>query len=250
MNIVYLSANPKYRAFMERCIEFLEQVYKDEVLADLEFLAYLLTDPVDSVEAGKFGISTFDIGSYYLPKTKRVVVAKTHQDHAVKIFKAAVEEVSHHALYGVHIVERVVEALLKDIPHLRTFATRVSERDVQMVHWFIIEFYTKYVVYNYFIELNDRPTPKPWELKDLREEITGYYKHARMSLDIESDALGVINTIYVEAMIFERSFPNFRKAIHSIFKSVIKRFPVEIYNSNPSRYEILYREQSIPELPL
>jgi hypothetical protein len=260
MITVYLPANPKYRAFMERCIEFLEQVYKDEVLADLELIAYSKYDKRDLEEARKLGIPID--GSHYHIMAKRVVVAENHGARAINVFTIVAEEVSHHALRGAHNVERALGALVRDVPRLRTVIKRrrVDESDRTGLYAYINELYTKYAVYNYFIKLNSKPTLTPGALETLVEYIDAYDEmiHALMILttvlaserDEENIMPSVARIVYDEVVKNRNPLLNFGEAVHTIFTEAIKRFPAEVYKSNPPRYEILFREQRIQELPI
>jgi hypothetical protein len=254
MFIVYLPANPKYRAFMERCIEFLEQVYKDERLADLELVAYSTYDPRDLDEVRKRGI--MEMFSHYKPMVKLVVIAEHHRSEAFKVFVTTAVVVSHHALRGPFNVVRVVEALIKDIPRLRTIPRRITSKDEAELHMYVNGLYTRYAVDNYFIKLNDKPVLMPWDSDALLDHIETHYEKIRM-WDIltgrwkREDAVTVMHRIIYEEVVENRNpLTNFREAIHTIFTEAIKRFPVEVYKSNPPRYEVLYMKQNIQRLPL
>ncbi len=263
MIIEYLPANPKYRAFIERALEFLEQVYKDEVLTDLEFVAYSKYDKRDLEEVRKLGIPID--GSHYHIMTKRVVIAENHGARAIDVFTIVVEEVSHHALRGAHNVERAIEALVKDVPRLRAVIKRrrVDEGDRTGLYAYINELYTKYAVYNYFIRLNNKPTLAPGALETLVEFIDVYDEMINIltslakilsvsasERDEENIMPSAARIMYDEVVKNRNPLLNFGEAIHAIFTEAIKRFPAEVYNSNPSRYKVLYTGQYIQELPL
>jgi hypothetical protein len=250
MIIEYLPTKPKYRAFIQRILEFLEQVYKDKVLADLRFVAYSKSDPLDLHEVRDLPVPPRPY-SHYSALTKRAVVAEHHNGYAVDVFETVVEEVTHHALWGSRNKERVIRALLKDMPRLETPARgleRVRKTDLANLNIYINEFYTKYIVHNYFTKLNDRPVTMPWAREALGHYISAYYKIARRRE--KGIVLDVLSVVYEEVVKNRNPLQNFRETIHAMFTEVIKRFPVEVYKSNPSRYEILYREQRIQELPL
>jgi hypothetical protein len=260
MIIQYLPADPKYRAFVERALEFIEQVYKDGVLADLKFVAYSKYDKRDLEEARKLGIPID--GSHYHIMTARAVIAEDHRARAVNVFTIVAEEVSHHALRGAHNVERALGALAKDVPRLRTAikSRRVDESDRTGLYTYINELYTKYAVHNYFIKLNTEPTLTPEALEALTEFIDAYDEmiHAVMIMATvlaseggEEDIMpDVARIIYEEVAKNRNPLTNFREAIHAMFTEVVKRFPVDVYKSNPPRYMVLYARQHIQELPL
>jgi hypothetical protein len=252
--IVYLPANPKYRAFIERCIEFLEQVYKDEVLADLKLVVYSKYDPRDFDEVRKLGIARRF--THYEPAVRMAVIAGYHRLEAIKIFVAVTEMVTHHALWGPFNVARVVEALIKDIPRLKTIPRRVTSEDEADLRRYINELHTKYVVDNYFIRLNDKPVMMPWDgelLLDLVEALYGVVRIREILVGRrkkEDVMTTMFRVTYEEVVQMRNPLPNFREAIHTIFTEVIKRFPAEVYNSDPSRYGVLYMKQPIQGLPL
>jgi hypothetical protein len=250
MIIEYLPAEPKYRAFIQRALEFLEQVYKDEVLADLRFVAYSKSDPLDLDEVRYLPVPPRPY-THYSIFIKRAVIAEHHNGYAVDVFESVVEEVSHHALWGSYNMERVIRALIKDIPRLEMPARgleKVSETDIANLNFYINEFYTKYVVHNYFMKLNDKPVSMPWAREALGYYVSAYYKIARRRE--KGVVLDILSAVYEEVVKNRNPLQNFRETVHTMFTEVIKKFPVEVYKSNPSRYEILYREQRIQELPI
>jgi hypothetical protein len=252
--IVYLPANPKYRAFVERCIEFLERVYKGEVLADLELIAYSPYDPRDLDEVRRRGIT--ERFSHYKPAAKLLVVAEYHRSEAIRVFVAVAEGVTNHALWGPFNVVRVVQALIKDIPRLKTIPRRVTYKDEAELRIYVNTLYTRYAVENYFVKLNDKPVLMPWDSDALLDYIETHYEEIRVR-DIltgrreREDAVTAMHRIMYEEVVEKRKpLPNFREEVHAIFTEAIKRFPAEVYKSNPTQYEILYREQRIQELPI
>jgi hypothetical protein len=74
MKILYLPSNPKYRAFTERALEFVEQVYRDEVPTDLEFVAYSVADRRDVKEIDKKLEVRIADSHYDATKARAVVV--------------------------------------------------------------------------------------------------------------------------------------------------------------------------------
>jgi hypothetical protein len=263
VTIVYLSANPKYRAFVERCIEFLERVYKDEVLADLELVAYSKYDKRDLEEARRLGIPID--GSHYHIMAKRAVIAENHGARAIDVFTVVVEEVSHHALRGAHNVERAIGALVKDVPRLKTVIkrSRVDESDRTGLYAYINELYSKYAVYNYFVKLYTKPVLTPGTLETLVEFIDVYGEMINIlaslakilnvsasDRDEENVMPSVTRIMYDEVVKNRNPLLNFGEAVHAIFTEVIKRFPAEVYNSDLSRYGVLYMKQPIQGLPL
>jgi hypothetical protein len=254
MIIVYLPADPKFRAFVERTLEFLQHVYKDEVLADLRFVAYSTHDPRDLEEARKRGIT--ERFSHYKPAVRLAVVAEYHRAEAIKVFRATVEEVTHHALWDPFNFVRVVEAMIKDVPRLKTITRRITFKNEADLRVYVTDLYTKYVVYNYFIKLNDEPAVMPWDSETLVDHLEAYYEVVRVREILrggrkrEDPITTIYRVTYEEIMQMRNPLSKFREAVHKIFTEVIKRFPAEVYNSNPSRYEVLYKKQSVRELPL
>jgi hypothetical protein len=153
-------------------------------------------------------------------------------------------------------VVRVVEALIKDIPRFKTIPRRVTSKDETDLRKYINELHTKYVVDNYFIKLNDKPVMMPWDSELLLDLIEALYGVVRIR-DIlvgrrkrEDVVFTMFRVTYEEVVEKRNPLPNFREAVHTIFTEVIKRFPAEVYKSDPSRYGVLYMKQSIQGLPL
>jgi hypothetical protein len=250
MIIEYLPSHPKYRAFVERALEFLQQVYKDQELRDLRFIAYNIQDVREEREVvEKFHVREHIRGPYYDYLTLRAVIVASTLWSANDVFEAVVEEVSHHVLKKENRREVVIRALLRDIPRLRFVGIRrVDTLDRIKVAVFIDELHVQYVVYNYFVELKSEPVTVPRAYKPTR----GYISFVYETVGIREKGLmaDVAKIVYDEVIQKGNSLPNFREAVHSIFTGVVKKLPAEVYNSNPSRYEILYRRQRIDELPL
>jgi hypothetical protein len=251
MIVKYLPANPKYRAFIERCIEFLEQVYKDEVLVDLEFVAYSKFDQEDLKKVREL-VEHIRL-SYYDTERRRAIVAKDLSGYAQYIFETVVEEVTHHVLWNPHYKERVIKSLLKDVPRLNLIPHLVpvrGEQDITVLHVFFNELDTVYIVYNYFLSLKVKPELRPWVL--FQDFIAGFREWHAYFLEKRgaSFATKLADIMYEDVIEKQNPLPNFREAVHKIFTEVIKRFPAEVYNSNPTRYEVLLARQYIRELPL
>jgi hypothetical protein len=236
---------------VERALEFLERVYRDESLSDLELVAFSASDPSDFAEVvfGR-GLAETMSFSYYNVELRRAVVATCRNECiAVETFSEVAEEVTHHVLWGARYKERVIRALVKDVSRLnKVVARRLRKIDAHNLNVFFNELDTQYVVSNYFMERKVKPELMPWHIEVLGETILHYDMLARIWV---GGALADVTWIMYEEVVMKRNpLPNFREAVHKIFTEVIKRFPAEVYNSNPSRYEVLYREQRIHELPL
>jgi hypothetical protein len=258
MKILYLPANPKYRAFIERCIEFIEQVYKDEVLADLNFVALSSADKKDMEEKEKLEkVLKLRIGmlSHYDPEARLAIVDEPYNGVALFVFWATVEEVSHHVFltWEPYHREQVITALLNDIPRLRMVAKRAKQEEVEQVSRLIEELFVKYVIDNYFYKLKDKPVFKPWIRGNFRYVLEWHHseyfwdKIKRRQITIEQE---VAEIIFDEVIVRRNPLPNFREVVHTSFTKVIKKFPVEVYNSNPSRYKVLYKRRNIQRIRL
>ncbi len=254
IRVLYLPRDDKLRTVVRTAIDFVEEVYKDEVLADLKLVVYSKYDPRDFDEVRKLGIAKRF--THYEPAVKMAVIAGYHRLEAIKIFVAVAKMVTNHALWGPFNVVRVVEALIKDIPRLKTIPRRVTSKDEADLRRHINELYTRYVVDNYFIKLNDKPAMMPWDSELLLDLIEALYEVVRIR-DIlvgrrkrEDVVITMFRVTYEEVVEKRNPLPNFREAVHTIFTEAIKRFPAEVYNSDPSRYGVLYMKQSIQGLPL
>jgi hypothetical protein len=250
MKVLYLPSDPKYRAFVERALEFVEQVYKDELLADLEIVAFSPTDPDDFVEVVLVRELAEYINSYYDRELRRAIVAICDGAcHAIDAFDELVEEVTHHVLYDVRFKETVMRALVKDVPRLNEVATRrLRKADRHNLNMFFNELDTGYIVKNYFLELKVRPELMPW-LPEVLGTTIGYYNMVATTL-VEGALADATRIMYEEVVGKRNPLPNFREATHAIFTKAIKRFPAEVYKSNPSKYKIMYTDKHIRELPL
>ena len=248
MIIQYLPADPKYRAFVERALEFIGQVYKDELLADLKFVAFSSSDPDDIVEVLFNRGLTEAMYSHYDTELRQAVVDVCNGECiAIDVFSEVVEEITHHVLWDARYKERVIRALVEDVPRLnKVVAKRLRKTDAHNLKVFFNELDTEYIVSNYFEKRKVKPELTPWEV--LGETIHYYLSLASIWV---GGALTDATRIVYEEVIFKRNpLRKFREAVHEIFVEVAKRFPAEVYNSNPSRYKVLYSNQSIMELPL
>ncbi len=250
IKVLHLPWRTNLRAFVERALEFLQQVYKDEVLEGLQFIAYTFLDEVEEeVVKKKFGVRVGLRAGYYQYTTFKAVVAVSRWWPAIEVFDVIVEEVSHHALRWVHNKKMAIEALLQDIPRLREIdIKRADIKDRARVSTFVEELYVKYIVHDYFLKLKDRPVTEPWAHRPLGGHITSIHEFAvKWEKGI---ILDVVKIVYDEVIQKRNPLPNFRRAVHDIFTGAVKKLPVEVYNSNPSRYEVLYREQLMIDLEL
>ncbi len=250
MIIQYLPADPKLRAFVERALEFVGQVYKDELLVDLKFVAFSSSDPDDVAEVLFNRGLTEALYSHYDTELRRAVVDICGGECiAIDTFSEVVEEVTHHVLWDARYKERVIRALVKDVPQLnKVVAKRLRKVDAHNLKVFFNELDTEYIVNNYFEKCNVKPELMPWHFEVLGETVQIFLPLAEIL--VGGVLADVTRIIYIEAVVKRNPLPNFREAVHAIFTEVIKRFPAEVYNSNPSRYEVLYRRQPIHELPL
>jgi hypothetical protein len=251
MIIKYLPSNPKLRAFVERALEFVQQVYRDRLLARLEFVAFSTQDPRDVEEVKKFKLRYMH--PHYDHKRAMAVVVEDPKSDAFELFTSTVQEVTHHVFHGARSREKAIKALIRDVPTLTTEIPirYLSPHERSGLAWYVEEFYTRYIVYNYFAKLNDKPVPVSLE-PGLLDEYSSFFEYVSLvSIFARQPILTQVTSILKNEMVRKRNpFANFTATIHEMFAGAIKRFPVEVYNSNPSRYEILYRRQRVPELPL
>jgi hypothetical protein len=250
MRILYLPSSPKYRAFVERSLEFVGQVYKDELLADLEFVAFSSSDPDDVAEVlFNRGLTGILYSHYDIELRRAVVVVCRDECIAIDTFSEAVEEITHHVLWDTRYKERVIRALVKDVPQLnKVVAKRLRKVDAHNLKVFFNELDTEYIVSNYFEKRNVKPELMPWHFEVLGETIQNFVPLAEIL--VGGVLADVVQIMYIETVMKRNPLPNFREAVHAIFTEVIKRFPAEVYKSNPSRYEVLYMKQNIQKLPL
>jgi hypothetical protein len=250
MKILYLPSNPKYRAFAERALEFIGQVYKDELLADLELVVFSSSDPDDVVEVLFNRELAGALYSYYDVELRRAVVDICRGECiAIDAFSEMVEEVTHHVLWDARYKERVIRALVKDVPQLnKVVAKRLRKVDAHNLKVFFNEMDTQYIVSNYFVKRNVKPELMPWHFEALGTTMQLFIPFAEI---LVGGVLADVTRIMTVEVVYKRNpLSNFREAVHAIFTEVIKRFPAEVYNSSPSRYKVLYTGQYIQELPL
>jgi hypothetical protein len=128
---------------------------------------------------------------------------------------------------------------------------RLSSFERSGLAWYVEELYTRYIVYNYFAKLNDKPISLSQE-PGLLDEYSPFFEYVSLvSIFTRQPILIQVNSIVEGEMVRKRNpFTNFTATIHEMFTGAIKRLPVEVYNSNPSRYKVLYRRQRVDQLPL
>jgi hypothetical protein len=255
INVLYLPRGDRLRFYVRLALDFVEEVYRDEVLSGLKFVSFDRDDEFD-VEQAKYIADREGFGlepksplfewPHYNDKYRYVWVPISRREKISYTFEVVAHEVTHHAFDKLSAKDRMAlaAALRNDLgvevdEMIRK--RRPPSELVEEVTKTINETVTAYIVDNYFKALEREPktpTTKTY-IQRFAESRHKYYSFIAPP-KYERDVLGII--YYKMAY---NDLPNYRKTIHKVFLKLAKRLPVDVLESNRAKYEILYREEPI-----
>jgi hypothetical protein len=260
INVLYLPRDDRLRTLVRTALDFVEEVYKDEILSDLEFVSFDPDDETDIMQAKhiadregfrrKSKLFVFGLPHYH-HKFMYVWVPISREWNISYLFEIVAHEVTHHAIGKLPAKDRMAlaTALRSDlgVEVDKMIRKRRSPSElVEEVTKAINETVTGYIVDNYFKTLEREPktpTTKTY-IQRFAKTLYEYYGF----IAPPKDEREVLSVIYYKMA--HHDLPNYRRAIHEAFVKLIKRFPVDVLESNPSRYRVLYSNQPVRELPL
>jgi hypothetical protein len=255
INVLYLPRDERLRSLVRLALDFVEEVYRDDVLSGLKFVSFNVGDVFDERQAWHIAKrERFEVAFYpplfYFPHYEHqnmyVWLPVFSEETPSSIFGGTAHEVTHHAISRLSTEDRVIlaEAFASDLGvevdemiKGRNLLPELAQ-DVAMI---IKETVTIYIVDNYFMSLNREPE-KPTHLSGIRKFAESRYGSVvRREPRYRAEILGAIYH-----KMAHRDLSNYRRAIHEMFTKLIKRFPADVLESNKAKYEILYREEPIP----
>jgi hypothetical protein len=269
--LVITVSDPDLRGFAETALEFVWAVYKDEVLADLGYVfvtsAYSEGDARRMVEEAKRGLPEEALasvrfvaeryvagnGAYYRRQPKYVAIAMAKDMYS---FLTLSHEIAHHAFYADTM--ELTRALRMDVPELDELVMRAlmtseeaEKKAVDLAGWvifFVDEYVAEYVAVNYFQYLHTGPDTDPRDFAEYLalNPITVAYGNLARALDKleELERYAELRDLAraIARKLEEGELHGFVKAIHTFMSRKVKRWPRDVYLSNPSRYGVLCEE--------
>jgi hypothetical protein len=251
INVLYLPRDERLRTIVRTALDFVEEVYKDEILSDLRFVSFNPDDRLFDVkqvehiaerEGFELDPMSFDFyGSHYNHKKVYAWVPVSRESKIPDIFDDIAHEVTHHVLHKLPIEDRTVltvalrndlgmevNEMIRRLP--RSLLFELAEEIVKIVN----ETVTIYIVYNYFKALEREPkTPTP--LSNIRH----FIRTRSIDLIIRPvHEAEIMSRIY--AIMASDDLPNYRRVIHRMFMKLIKKLPVDVFESNRAKYGVLY----------
>jgi hypothetical protein len=269
INALYLPRDERLRTIVRTALDFVEEVYRDEFLSDLKFVSFNMFDYADQELAKTVAVAEgFDYEvvhrrcryrpwppSFFRPHyitTKRYVWVPVYVlDTVFNIFYTVVHEVIHHVFYKLPEEDRndVIYNLRRDLgvdvdEMIRMHG--VSAKWVKQAREIVDEAIALYIADNYFVNLEREPrTPThqtrikiyaEWQLTNL------VFRPPR-----SRDFFEALSMAYLK--LAHQDLAGFRGAVHGAFAKTIKRFPVDVLESNRAKYEILYSGEPASQWP-
>jgi hypothetical protein len=262
IRVLCLPRDERLRAAVSTAIDFVEEVYRDEILSDLRLMSFDMFDPVDLELAKAIAVAEgFDyevvhrrcrhkwtpsfFHPHYNPVQKYVWAPVSALEKTSYIFYVLVHEVIHHVFYKLPEGDRsaVITALRSDLGAdvdeiVRRYG--VSLKWVKEVRGIVDEVVTLYVADNYFVKLEREPRT-PTHHTDIKKYAEGKLVNLVFRPPRTRDFFEELSTVYLK--LAHQDLANFRRAMHEAFVKTIKRFPVDILESNRAKYGILYRSE-------
>jgi hypothetical protein len=269
---------PELRRFAQLMIEFVERVFKDDVLADLDYVVLFSTHMDDRWEAYRMAkrtelaetpligllkeLAKFPItakGIYYGERGCRTVICMISGE--ADDTYALAHEMAHHALFDHK--HRLVRSFRRDLPEVDELVSKAVYLRSEYIDGMVRaadELAVNYVVFNHFYCMNTRPATS---LGQLLSEVGVARYHVddviHMLEDWASDVRGLAEKyramplVAIEYRNYLKliegairrvksltDLPNLIKTSHSVFAGSVKRWPKDVYLSDPERYGALF----------
>jgi hypothetical protein len=273
-------SDPELRRFAETALEFIKYVYRDEVLADLDFVfvsstkrrdldrmweeAKRLLPPkevslaIEGVEdVVLFGVGG-PMGVCHTDRPKVIAVAL--ERGRCEDFYVLAHEFAHHVA-DTYMSELCVALSRDDVPAIGYLAELLSKTEEEELLKFagevvraVQEYAPDYVVCNYFLLMNTSLVMDWGRLRDVDPfddtiRRVGWYltrahlnlKEALMSKKAPADVVREVDRLGREMLkaAEEFRFPSLDSALHSAVSSKVRRWPKDVYLSDPDRYRPL-----------
>ncbi len=264
VNVLYLPRDERLRTIVRTALDFIEEVYKDEIISDLGLVSF---DPRDShdVESVK-QIAVREGFAEEVERRKKRVVEPTevffypHYNGARKAIWIPVpkdwdaplvlynmaHEVTHHAILKIPTQELYALAVIfAEESRVYDLIARYWTAPVAKLEDLAVDFVaifsevaTEYIANNYFLGLRREPamTVPQANMRQLsRHAHLFMYLFKRRRLVQEAT---IINRLFQNLAFAD--MPRFRSELHKHFIKLIKKFPVDVLESNRAKYGILY----------
>jgi hypothetical protein len=271
INVLYLPRDDRLRMIVRIAIDFVEEVYRDDVISGLRFVVFDDTDSFDveqvkyiAVKEG-FAGEVEHRGCTYKPRLPRF--SWPHYDYdrryawvpvlkyskIPRIFGSVVHEVTHHVVGGLprEDVNAIINALRADlgadVEEALVRYARYASLSGKVPKWVsylrdvIEEITVTYISRNYFANLEREPRT-PTLLTGIRDFATLVH----FATPSHPPIYRTLGKLYYKMA--HQDLASFRRAVHGAFAKTIKRFPADVLESNRIKYEILYREEPIAHL--
>jgi hypothetical protein len=260
IRVLYLPRDERLRTVVRTALDFVEEVYRDEVLLDLKFVSF---DPGDSFDEEQakyvadregFGVVfEFNPTLFWWPHQSGAYVWMPVSRKATtsSVFYVVAHETTHYAFRRLPLRDRMdlVVALWSDvgtevdeIVKRHGLQLRLAKEMVKEFAMIVNETVTAYILDNYFVSLNREPKILTF-LTDIRIFAESRYNYITSRPPKPKHLAEVLSIIY-NKMAYD-DLPNYRRAIHETFMKLVKKLPVDVLESNRTKYGILYREEPI-----
>jgi hypothetical protein len=265
VNVLYLPRDERLRAIVRTALDFIEEVYKDEIISDLRFVSF---DPGDSHDvesvkqiAVREGFAeeverrkkrklepTEVFFSPHYNIVRKAIWMPVYKDwDAPLVLYNMAHEVTHHTilkipsqeLYALVIVFAQESGVYDLIGRYWTApATMIKDLAEDFVAFFS-EVATEYVANNYFLGLRKEPvmTVPQANMRQLS-------RHAHLFMHLFKRRRLVQEVVIINRLFQNLAYvdmPRFRSELHKHFIRLVKKLPVDVLESNRAKYGILYR---------
>jgi hypothetical protein len=261
INVLYLPRHERLRAIVRTILDFVEEVYRGELIAGVRFVAFDLDDEADktSVEfiaykerfttAVKHERCTLNREvQFFTPHSHLerwyVWVPIRKENGALSILDFTAHELAHIALVRLPVKyrRRLVSTffdeldLTEELKRLRVVPAWLTLMFRSMVD----EIAVTYMVANYFKGLQRTPETPTTMIKPHFIVSARLVSHL---LSLPSPKLPkrverMVTLVFLR--VARKDLPEFRKEVHEIFMKMIKKLPIEVLESNRAKYKILY----------
>ena len=282
INVLYLPRDDRLRTVVRTALDFVEEVYREEVLSGLKVVAFDYDDETDIgnvariAHAEGFGITKHEqckvvLGTpvffkpHYKPKHHYIWIPIWRHYWGSEVLKMVAHETAHHLYYSVmDSSERdsLAMSVLTDVPEIEEVARKVVSGTpsdqlvtvVESVSYFMSEIAAIYITQNYFKMLKRGPETPVSAIPGIATAVDILYHKERPSGFIRlllilypEEVNPILSTIYRKIAVEKVDLPRFRETLHRVFARYIKKLPVDVLESNRAKYGVLYgREPLIP----
>jgi hypothetical protein len=263
IRVLYLPRDVKLRTVVRTAIDFVEEVYKDESLANLKLVSFDRGDSVDVEQAKRiivrekfiamFGRETrelerlvsFNVPHYSVAEGYVWIPVSRHHT-APRIFDIIAHEVTHHVLFNLPVEDKesLYRAFYEDIRIDEVMAERKARLTIELamlmgkeIVTFVHELATMYTIDNYFIYLQ-RIATTPTTNTRIEFIAINRYSNILANPPRSRELAEILPIIYIRAAYDDLA--RFRNEVHRVFSKVVKKLPVDVLESNRVKYGILY----------